>query len=94
MTLYTCASTRALLLNLVPSKSSSDIIKSFKRFVSRRGVPNNVISDGGSNFVLVENQEFMNELVVNWVTNISLSSWYGGFLNAWLGVQRSYCAKF
>ena len=69
--LYTC--------DLVPSKSSSDFMKSFKRFVSRRGVPNNLISDGCSNFLLVESQEFMNILGVTWVTNMSLLPWYGGF---------------
>ena len=46
VTLYRCASSRALLLDPVASKSLSDLIKSFKRFVSRRGVPNNVILDG------------------------------------------------
>ena len=77
MTLHACESSRALLLGLVPSKSPADLIKSFKRFVSRRGVPNNVISDGSSNFVSVESQEFMNGLDVNWVTNMPLSPWYG-----------------
>ena len=79
VTLHTCASSRALLLGLVPSKSSLDFIKSFKRFVSRSGVPNNVISDVDSNFVSDESQEFMNGFGVNWVTNTPLSPWYGGF---------------
>lgn len=38
VTLYIFASIRALLLDLVPSRSSSDFIKMFKRFVSQRGV--------------------------------------------------------
>ena len=76
MTLYTCASSRALSLHLVASKSSSVFIKSFKRFVNRRCVPNNVVSDGSSNFVLVESQEFISGLGANWVTNMLLSPWY------------------
>ena len=36
VTLYTRASSRALLLDLLPSKSSSDFIKSFKRFSVKR----------------------------------------------------------
>ena len=44
--LCTCASSRASLLDLVPSKSSPDFIKSFKTFICRRGVPNNVVSEG------------------------------------------------
>ena len=94
VTLYTFASIRALLLDLVPSRSSSDFIKRHKRIVSQRGVSDNVISDRGSDFVSVEIQEFMNGLGVNWVTNMALSLWYGGSLNAWLRVQRSYCGKW
>ena len=94
VTLYTFASIRALLLDLVPSRSLSDFIKRFKRFVSQRGVSNNFISDRGSDFVSVEIQEFMNGLGVNWVTNMALSLWYVGSLNAWLRVQRSYCGKW
>ena len=75
----------ALLLDVVRSKSLSNFIKSFKRFVSRMGVPNNVISDGGRNFVSVESQEFVNGLGVNWVRNMSLSPWYGFFFFLTLG---------
>ena len=78
MTLYTCASSRALSLDLVASKSSSVFIKSFKRFVNRRGVPNNVVSDRSSNFVFIESQEFISGLGANWVTNMPLSLWYRG----------------
>ena len=88
----------ALLLDVVRSKSLSNFIKSFKRFVSRMGVPNNIISDGGRNFVSVESQEFVNGLGVNWVRNMSLSPWYRlffffFFFNAWLRLQRGYCGK-
>ena len=78
MTLYTCASSRVLSLDLVASKSSSVFIKSFKRFVNRRGVPNNVVSDRSSNFVFIESQEFISGLGANWVTNMPLSLWYRG----------------
>ena len=93
VTLYTCPSSRTLLLDLVLSKSLSDFIKSFKRFVSRKRVPNNAISDGSINFVSVESQEFMNGLGVNWVTNMPYPRGMEGFLNDWLGVQKSYWGK-
>ena len=60
VTLHTFASIRALLLDLGPSRSLSDLFKMFKRFVSQTDVPNNVISDRGSDFVSVESQEFIN----------------------------------
>ena len=92
VTLYTCASSRALLLlDLVPYKSLSDFIKSLKRFVSRRDVPNNSISDGSGNFVSIESKEFINGLGVNWVTNMPLSPWYGGLFERL--VRSIYCGK-
>ena len=47
-------------MHKVPSRSLSDLFKMFKRFVSQTDVPNNVISDRGSDFVSVESQEFIN----------------------------------
>ena len=88
VTLYTCTSSRALLLDLVPSRRSSDFIKSFEWFVGQRGVPNNVISNGGSSFVLVESQEFMNGLGVSWVTNMPLPPWYKGFLERLVRITK------
>ena len=50
VTLYTSAASRAICLGLVPNMNSASFIQSFKRFVSRYGCPDNVISDNGSNF--------------------------------------------
>ena len=36
--LYTCASSRAVHLDLVPNMSSQAIVRSFKRFTARRGL--------------------------------------------------------
>ena len=52
VTLYTCTASRAICLDLVPNMNSASFIRSFKRFISRYGCPDNVISDNGSNFVL------------------------------------------
>ena len=54
VTVYTCASSRGIVLDLVPSLDPVSFIRSFLRFVSRRGCPSNVISDNGKNFVSVE----------------------------------------
>ena len=64
MILYACAANQTFLLDLVPSKSWSDFVNSFKKFVSRKGVPYNFISVGGNNFVSLVSQEFMNILGV------------------------------
>ena len=60
VTLYTFASTRNIILELIPSSSANSLKKSLKRFINRRGCLDNVISDNGSNFVEIETQNFAN----------------------------------
>ena len=48
--LYTCASSRATHLDLVPDNTTSSFVKSFKRFIGRRGIPSLVVSDNGKTF--------------------------------------------
>ena len=82
VTLYTCASTRAILLGLVPRPNSTSFINSFRRMIARRGCPNNIISDNGKNFISDETQSFATNLGINWDLNLSLAPWHGGSLNA------------
>lgn len=49
--IYVCMSTKAIHLELVTDLSFDAFIASFKRFVSRRGLPANLYSDNGSNFI-------------------------------------------
>ena len=49
--LITCAVTRAIHLELVPSLSLSDFMPAFRRFVSRRGLPSIVYSDNAKTFI-------------------------------------------
>ena len=54
VTLYTCASTRAFLLDLVPQPNPTSFINSFRRTIARRGCPNNIISDNGKPLFLMK----------------------------------------
>ena len=58
--MYTCAATRATILDLVPSIDSDSFQRSFRRFISRRGCPSHVIYDPGSNFNAENTQTFVN----------------------------------
>ena len=60
MTLYICASSRGIMLDLVPRLDSKSFIKSFQWFVGWLSCPSYVISDGSSNFVASETQAFAN----------------------------------
>ena len=49
--LFTCLTTRAVFLELVPSVETDDFIMALRQFVSQRGPPEEIRSDRGTNFV-------------------------------------------
>ena len=72
---------RAVHLDLVPDMSAQTFIRSFKRFVARRGLPNQMISDNGKTFegaakvihAILSRQEvqrYFSGLGVKWVFNV------------------------
>ena len=79
VTLYTCASSRAIMLDLVPNMTSQTFIKSIRRFICRRGCPSNAISDHGKNFVSADTQTYVSYLGIYWHLNTPLAPWHGGF---------------
>ena len=52
LTLLTCAPAKNMLFEVVPSFSTDSCIRSFKRFIIRRGCPKNLKSDTGNNIFL------------------------------------------
>ena len=54
--LYTCISTRAVILDVVHSADSQSFVNSFRRFISRRGCPAIMVLDNGSSFIAEETQ--------------------------------------
>lgn len=79
VTLYTCASTRAVLLDLVPKIDAECFKRSLTRMIARRGCPNHIISDNGKNFVAVSTQNHVADLGIEWHFNLPLAPWHGGF---------------
>ena len=57
--LLTCASSRAIHLELVPEMSVSGFLRGFKRFMARRGVPDVIVNDNFKTFKAVEVKRFM-----------------------------------
>jgi len=87
--LYTCCVTRAVHLDLVPDLSTEAFIRSFKRFVSRRGIPSKLVSDNGKTFKaaakLIQSivdhndvQHYLSGLGIKWIFNLPKAPWWGG----------------
>lgn len=61
-TIYTCTASRGVFLDLVPDYLADSCLRKFSRFVSRRGCPDNVISDNRTNFVAdIKTQRFISD---------------------------------
>ena len=76
-------------LDLVTDMTSDTFIRSFRHFVSRRGLPSRVISDNGKTFKsaarlisqVLENPEskkYFSQLRVEWQLNLERAPWWGG----------------
>lgn len=87
--LFTCATYRAVHLELITSLSTSAFLQSLRRFIARRGRPSIVYSDNGSNFIGT-NKAFCNidwKVVttnaaiqkIQWKFNPPTAAWWGGF---------------
>ncbi|XP_031348317.1 uncharacterized protein LOC116174520 [Photinus pyralis] len=68
--LFVCLSTKALHLELVSELSTECFLAALKRFVSRRGKPNTIFSDNGTNFAganrqLIELYQFLENSATN-----------------------------
>ena len=93
ITLFTCATIRAVHLELVPDLTTDSFLRAFRRFVSTRGMCHTIYSDNAKTFkkaekLLKEYDEIMNgkkfkdyliENDVNWKYIVDRAAWWGGF---------------
>ena len=77
--LFTCASTRAIHLELTPDLSAKSFSRVLKRFSGRRGLPTLFISDNGKTFKDSEVRKFVKAKNIVWQYNVPTESWWGGF---------------
>lgn len=77
--LLTCASTRALHLELVPDLNAESFKRGFSRFQARRGVPGLIISDNGKTFKDKGVKDYLVQNGINWKFNVEAAPHTGGF---------------
>lgn len=56
VSLFVCLTTKAIHLELVPNLSTEAFLMALRRFTSRRGMPNHMYSDQGTNFIGASNE--------------------------------------
>ena len=85
--LFTCATIRAVHLELVNSLSLSDFILALRRFSARRGLPSTIYSDNAKTFEAASSlvKHFGPNAPV-WKFSVPLAPWYGGW---WERLVRS-----
>ena len=79
ISLITCATTRGVHLDLASNLTGAECIQLLKRFISRRGAPNLVLSDNGKSFIAEEVQNFVSSGNISWNFNLEAAPWQGVF---------------
>ncbi|XP_065658842.1 uncharacterized protein LOC136083375 [Hydra vulgaris] len=77
--LLTCASSRAIHLELTPDMKVPTFIRAFKRFAARIGYPELIISDNFKTFKSKEVKIYMTKNDVKQKFILPASPWWGGF---------------
>ena len=77
--LTTCATTRAVHLELCPDLQTKSFIRAFTRFQGRRGTPSLVVSDNAKTFKEQSLKRYLLARNIQWKFNVPRASWWGGF---------------
>ena len=77
--IFTCATSRAIHLELTPDLRGDSFIRALKRFIARRGYPNLLISDNGKTFKSSVCKSFLLKNRIDHTFILPASPWWGGF---------------
>ena len=90
--IFTCATLRSIILDLVEDNNSKNCNNSIKQFIARRGCPKKIISDNGTVFKSQDSQLFCSEWGITWKFSLDGDSWWGGFWERLVGMVKK-CLK-
>ena len=102
--LFTCATTRAVHLEIVQDLTAEMFLLAFRKFAGRRSLPTIMISDNGSTYLsaanelhsLMELSEVKEELGkrgVSWRFVPKKAPWHGGFWERLIGLTKTAIKK-
>ena len=98
--LFTCASTRAIHLEVVTDLAEETFMQAFRRFSSRKSLPRIVLSDNASTFMsaadylkaLLETatiRETLGNQGIEWRFIPRRAPWYSGYWECLIGLTKS-----
>ena len=104
ISLFTCAVTRAIHLEIANDLSATEFLATFQRFVARRGYPSVMISDNATNYLkssqmLAKSEatvlkiDVTSELKCIWHFIPARTPWFGGFYERLIGLVKSTLRK-
>ena len=104
MCLFTCATTRAVHLEIVQDLTADTFLMAFRKFAGRRSLPTIMMSDNGSTYLsatselrsLMESPTVKEELgrrSVSWRFIPKRAPWFGGFWERLIGLSKSAIKK-
>ena len=102
--LFTCATTRAIHLEIVQDLTADTFLLAFRKFAGRRSLPKIMISDNGSTYMsaaeelhkLMELSEVKEELGrrgLSWQFIPKRAPWFGGFWERLVGLTKMAIKK-
>ena len=102
--LFTCASTRAIHLEVVSDLSTESFMLAFRRFTSRRSLPSIMLSDNASTYLAAAEElkmlfesddikEAFGRQGVDWQFIPKRAPWYGGFWERLIGLTKQAIKK-
>lgn len=106
--LFTCLVTRAIHLEVVLDMSTEEFIMCFRRFISQRGTPIQIISDNAAqfksaNYVINKSwynvirdedvQSYVSTAGIHWSFIVELAPWMGGFYERLIGLVKRALRK-
>ena len=101
--LFTCATTRAVHLEVVTDLSARTFLNAFRRFAARRSLPARILSDNASTYLasaeeiarLMEDDEvksYLGNFSIEWTFIPKRAPWFGGFWERLIGITKM-CLK-
>ena len=102
--LFTCATTRAVHLEIVQDLTAERFPLAFRKFAGRRSLPTIMISDNGSTYLSAANElrslmelpevkEELSKRGVSWQFIPKRAPWYGGFWERLIGMTKTAIKK-